>query len=171
MRPWTVRPPWLGRGRTNDFSGVDRVISAKSATLEPRRPGVVGLYLRIPITQFLVKVVSALGERTAEDVDRALFEGHDGTLGALALAPAELGALALANPVDGVDGVDLHGEDLLDRQFDFFLVRAGVDQEGVLAFVDQAVALLRDDGCNDDVARILCDGAAHLASSSEMASA
>ena len=32
-----------------DFSGVDRVISAKSATLAPRRPGVVGLYLRIPM--------------------------------------------------------------------------------------------------------------------------
>ncbi len=29
------------------FPGVDRVISAKSATDEPRRPGVVGLYLRI----------------------------------------------------------------------------------------------------------------------------
>src|SRR4029450_8689733 len=32
-----------------DVSGVDRVISAKSDTLEPRRPGVVGLYLRIDI--------------------------------------------------------------------------------------------------------------------------
>jgi hypothetical protein len=52
-------PPFLGSGRTNDFSGVDRVISVKSATLEPRRPGVVGLYLRIPIIHFLVKVVSA----------------------------------------------------------------------------------------------------------------
>jgi hypothetical protein len=28
---------------------VDRVISTKSATLEPRRPGVVGLYLRMPM--------------------------------------------------------------------------------------------------------------------------
>jgi hypothetical protein len=30
---------------------VDRVISAKSATLEPRRPGVVGLYLRIGMSE------------------------------------------------------------------------------------------------------------------------
>ena len=29
---------------------VDRVISAKSETLAPRRPGVVGLYLRIPMS-------------------------------------------------------------------------------------------------------------------------
>ena len=47
--PWTLRPPLLCSGRTSDFSGVDRVISAKSETLEPRRPGVVGLYLRIPM--------------------------------------------------------------------------------------------------------------------------
>src|SRR3954453_16745608 len=59
IRPWLLRPPFLGSGLTNDFSGVDRVISMKSATLEPRRPGVVGLYLRIPIIYFLVKVVSA----------------------------------------------------------------------------------------------------------------
>src|ERR1051325_7828378 len=47
MRPWLLRPPDLLSGRSSDFSGVDRVISAKSATDEPRRPGVVGLYLRI----------------------------------------------------------------------------------------------------------------------------
>ena len=49
MRPVLLRPPVLCSGRSNDFSGVDRVISAKSATLAPRRPGVVGLYLRIPM--------------------------------------------------------------------------------------------------------------------------
>src|SRR4051794_29873462 len=49
MRPWLLRPPFLGSGSVSDFSGVVRVISAKSATLEPRRPGVVGLYLRIAI--------------------------------------------------------------------------------------------------------------------------
>ena len=49
IRPWALRPPFLGSGASSDFSGVDRVISAKSATLEPRRPGVVGLYLRIAI--------------------------------------------------------------------------------------------------------------------------
>src|SRR4029078_1226518 len=49
IRPWALRPPFFGSGASSDFSGVDRVISAKSATLEPRRPGVVGLYLRIAI--------------------------------------------------------------------------------------------------------------------------
>src|SRR3954466_15960438 len=47
IRPWVLRPPGLGSGRVSDFSGVVRVISTKSATEEPRRPGVVGLYLRI----------------------------------------------------------------------------------------------------------------------------
>src|SRR5918998_2631616 len=69
IRPWALRPPFFGSGASSDFSGVDRVISAKSATLEPRRPGVVGLYLRIPMCHFLVKVVSPLGGRPAEDVD------------------------------------------------------------------------------------------------------
>jgi len=47
--PELFRPPVLGFGTTSDFSGVDRVSSTKSATLLPRRPGVVGLYLRIPM--------------------------------------------------------------------------------------------------------------------------
>ena len=51
IRPWLLRPPFLGSGtRVSDFSGVVRVISTKSATDEPRRPGVVGLYLRIAIS-------------------------------------------------------------------------------------------------------------------------
>jgi len=54
MRPDELRPPFFGSGSTSDFSGVVRVISTKSATLEPRRPGVVGLYLRIPMVYFLI---------------------------------------------------------------------------------------------------------------------
>src|SRR6478672_12238141 len=53
MRPWLLRPPFLGSGRVSDFSGVVRVISTKSATDEPRRPGVVGLYLRIAMSSVL----------------------------------------------------------------------------------------------------------------------
>ena len=48
-RPALLRPPLDVSGRTSDFSGADRVTSTKSATLAPRRPGVVGLYLRIPM--------------------------------------------------------------------------------------------------------------------------
>ena len=47
IRPCTFRPPRPFSGRTSDFSGSDRVTSEKSAPLAPRRPGVVGLYLRI----------------------------------------------------------------------------------------------------------------------------
>src|SRR5687768_12556191 len=74
-RPWTLRPPLLCSGRTSDFSGESRVISAKSATLEPRRPGVVGLYLRIPM-------VAPSARPAAEDVDRValLGERHDRAL-------------------------------------------------------------------------------------------
>src|ERR671938_1580568 len=61
MRPWTLRPPFLGSGASSDFSGVDRVISAKSATLEPRRPGVVGLYLRIAIADSVLYLWSVEG--------------------------------------------------------------------------------------------------------------
>src|ERR1700712_1983177 len=66
MRPALLRPPVFGSGRSSDFSGVERVISAKSATDEPRRPGVVGLYLRIAILFSL----RALAD-SREDVDGA----------------------------------------------------------------------------------------------------
>jgi hypothetical protein len=65
----------LGQRRTSDFSGVLRVISTKSATLEPRRPGVVGLYLRIPMScsKMSFRNRCAYGarsaDRTSEDVD------------------------------------------------------------------------------------------------------
>jgi len=47
MRPWTLRPALLRPFLTSDFSGVPRVTSSKVDTLAPRRPGVVGLYLRM----------------------------------------------------------------------------------------------------------------------------
>src|SRR5881227_2666200 len=65
IRPWTLRPPFLGSGRTSDFSGSVRVTSTKSATLEPRRPGVVGLYLRMPI--FFVHPLSVFGRFADQD--------------------------------------------------------------------------------------------------------
>src|SRR5690348_1236180 len=112
MRPWALRPPVPCSGRISDFSGVERVISAKSETLEPRRPGVVGLYLRIPMSLNLSPGL----RRGSEQVDRlaARRQGHDRALGALALAVAGAGALALALPVGGVHRIDLDREDLLD---------------------------------------------------------
>ena len=46
MRPCTLRPALRCFFSSSDFSGVVRVISSNDETLAPRRPGVVGLYLR-----------------------------------------------------------------------------------------------------------------------------
>src|SRR5689334_15339400 len=143
--PELLRPPRPCSGRTSDFSGVSRVTSAKSATEAPRRPGVVGLYLRIGM--------SAPSADLAEDVDAvALAEGDDSALDVLALAVAEAGALALALPVQRVDVGDLDVEDLLDRDLDLGLVGQRVHLERVLVLVQQPVALLRDHGGEQDVA-------------------
>src|SRR4051812_41494752 len=81
-RPCALRPPLLCSGRSSDFSGVDRVISAKSATLEPRRPGVVGLYLRIAIVP-----LHPSADRSAEGVNAVtVSELHDRPLRVLTLA-------------------------------------------------------------------------------------
>src|SRR6476469_2165026 len=160
MRPLLLRPPLLVSGRTRDFSGVERVTSTKSATLDPRRPGVVGLYLRIPMS---VQSSASSGAGAAEDVDRALAEGDDRALGVLALADAEPRATGLALAVHGVDRVDLDAEDLLDGDLDLGLVRARVDDEGVLALVQEPVGLLGHDRRDQDVAGVLV--LAHFSSS------
>src|SRR6478609_4782983 len=160
IRPALLRPPLLLSGRTSDFSGVVRVTSTKSATDEPRRPGVVGLYLRIAMS---VCLLGRSGAR-AEDVDGTLAERDDGAPGVLALADAEAGTPRLALAVHRVDRVDLDVEDLLDGDLDLRLVRPGVDEERVLALVEKAVGLLRDDRGDEDVARVL-DVDAHLPSS------
>jgi len=43
MRPKLLRPPVLGSGSSSDFSGLLRVISAKSDTVRNRWVGVTGL--------------------------------------------------------------------------------------------------------------------------------
>src|SRR3954469_21321527 len=160
MRPWTLRPPFLGRGTSRDFSGVDRVISAKSATLEPRRPGVVGLYLRIAMS-----VSNPLADRAAEGLDTVTVSQLDHrALGRLTLTEARPGALALALTVRGVHRQHTHVEDLLDRDLDLGLVRVRVDEERVPVLVENAVALLGDHRRDDDVTRVGDRG--HLFSSS-----
>src|SRR5580693_5605972 len=150
MRPCTFRPPWPCSGRTRDFSGSLRVTSEKSAPLAPRLPGVVGLYLRIPMCS------SSYGSpglsRTTEDVDPLAFgEADDGPLGVRPLAPAEPGPAALARPVEGVHAGDLDVEHFLDGLPDLGLVRARRDDEGVLAVIGQPVALLGNHRPDQDV--------------------
>src|SRR5919202_6694086 len=50
LRPRALRPPLLVRPSTRVFSGSVFVISAKSAYVTKRRPGEVGVGLRIGIT-------------------------------------------------------------------------------------------------------------------------
>src|SRR5919112_3971526 len=151
LRSGRLWPPLLCSGRISDFSGVERVISAKSETLDPRRPGVVGLYLRMPIC-----VVSPSARPAAEHVDRPalLGERDDGALGVLALAVAGAGALALARAVQRVDAEHLDPEHLLHGDLDLCLVGVRPDDEGVLALVEQPVALLRDHRREQDVPRV-----------------
>src|SRR5260370_26795494 len=109
MRPCTFRPPREVSGRTSFFSGSARVIWAKSAPLAPRLPGVVGLYLRMPMTAEI-----SLADR-AEQVDPVpLGEADDGALGVGPLAPAVPRPAPLARPVGRVHVRDLHREDRLD---------------------------------------------------------
>src|SRR3954468_10392614 len=158
IRPWTLRPPFLGSGTSRDFSGVDRVISAKSATLEPRRPGVVGLYLRIGM------IYNPSADRAAEGLDAVTVgQLHQRALRRLAPTETGLGALALTLAVDGVHRQDPDVEDLLDRDLDLGLVRVRVDEERVPVLIENAVALLRDDRRDDDVARV--GNGRHLSSS------
>src|SRR3954466_6627062 len=159
MRPWLLRPPFLGSGLVSDFSGVVRVISTKSATDEPRRPGGVGLYLRIAMSSSSAPQARS-GDRTSEDVDAVtLGQADDRALGVLALADAPRRTARLALAVEGVHGGDLDVEHLLDRDLDLGLVRIRVDDEGVLVVVEQAVALLAHDRRDQHVAVVLVQGA------------
>src|SRR5215469_6562166 len=148
-RPWTFRPPLLCSGRTSDFSGSLRVISEKSEPLAPRRPGVVGLYLRIP-------TCVSLTNRSAEDVDPvALGQGHDRVLGVHPLAPALPGTAPLAQPIECVHAGHPDAEHLFNRHLYLRLVGVGRDDERVLALVEKAVALLRHHRPQQDVARVV----------------
>src|SRR5947207_6865209 len=161
--PCALRPPLPCNGASSDFSGVDRVTSAKSATLEPRRPGVVGLYFRIGISS----IPSA--DRAAEGLDPVAVSQLDHRpLGVLALAPTGAGALALALAVERIHGEDTDIEDLLNSDLDLGLVGIRVDQERVPVAVQFAVALLGDDRRDDHVPRV--GHRAHCSTSSSVSS-
>ena len=68
--PWLFRPPLRFFGRSRPFTGLaPGVNSAKSLTVAPRRPGVVGLYLRMPMAS-----LSAFSQLSAFSFSRQLSE-------------------------------------------------------------------------------------------------
>src|ERR1700759_2844167 len=73
IRPALLRPPLLCPGRTSDFSGVSRGTPAKSEPREPRRPGVVGLYLRIAMVAYPLLPEHIDTVARAQRDDRALL--------------------------------------------------------------------------------------------------
>src|SRR5689334_1726203 len=154
-RPALLRPPLEMSGRTSDFSGSDRVTSTKSATLAPRRPGVVGLYLRIPMSRQSLSCRSRSGDRASEDVDAlAVGDAHDRPLGVGPAAVPEARAAPLALAVERVDAGHRHAEHLLDGDLDLGLVGVRTHDERVLVLVEEPVALLRDHRREQHVARV-----------------
>src|SRR5262245_13389987 len=148
LRPWAWRPADFGLGPSSDFSGRFAVISAKSETVWKRRPGLVGLRVRMPMT------TSVLEQR-----DLARGERDDGVLD-VGLGADPVGApraAALARAVQRVDAVHLDAPDQLDGVADLRLARRRMNLEGVDPGLHQRVALFGDDRGEDDVARILHD--------------
>src|SRR5207237_7052097 len=98
------------------------------------------------------RVASPFGAENVYPV--ALGEGHDRPLGVRPLSPAVPGATALTRTVQGVHPGHLDPEHGLDCEPDLGLVGARGDDEGVLALVEQPVALLRDHRPQQDVPRV-----------------
>src|SRR5918996_3470338 len=170
MRPFALRPAFLGFGLVSDFSGLSVVTVAKSDTLMPRRAGDVGRYLRLAMCLrplgYGWRAVSHSPAWLREDVDLVAFgEGHDGALGLLALTPHEPETHPLARAVERVDLAYGHAPDCLDSLLDLRLVGGGMHDERVAAVVEQRVALLADDRFDDHVVWAL-----HAAPSSSVSS-
>src|SRR5213083_816648 len=146
LRPLTLRPPDFLRPSVSDFSGVDFVISAKSEYVTKRRPGLVGLGLRIGMCLALA-LESLQGLEDRDGV--ALAHLHDRLLPRPGLARRVAAPLGLGLDGRGAHVDDLHVEQRLDRLADLRLVRVVVDAERVLAQRRQHVALLADDRADD----------------------
>src|SRR5829696_5178863 len=147
LRPWALRPPDLRRPSTSDFSGSVFVTSEKSGYVENRRPGLVGLGLRMAMLLLLaLEALQALEDR--DGVARAHLD--DGLLPGPRAAGGEAAALGLGLDRHRADLDHLDVEELLDGLADLGLVRVGVDPERVLVVRREHVALLADDRADDD---------------------
>src|SRR5579884_1415189 len=150
--PWLLRPPFLGMGRKSDFSGffLRSVMSEKSLTEPCRRPGVVGLYWRIPILHLrfplsLVSLVSLLSLEKTQGTLRtlrsaALEELNHRTVrkqrddGLLPIGhPPHLKSIAplLSQAILCPHLGDADAKQFLNRRLDFRLGRPGIDLERI----------------------------------------
>src|SRR3954452_17840774 len=119
LRPWALRPPDLVRPSTSPFSGSLRVTSAKSGYVEKRRPGLVGLGLRIGMLRLLLEALQALEDRDL--VARAHLD--DRLLPGPRAAGGQPAALGLGPHRRGADLDHLDVEQRLDSLADLRLVR------------------------------------------------
>src|SRR5579863_4671157 len=120
MWPMLLRPPVDLSGRSSDFSGFERVISSKVETDIPRRPGDVGLYVRIGMILILPPLSSpcpvlvrslrlergnalAVGQRDNRLLPGSRLFAHDPLAGAH--------RARLARHRDGVDVDHLHARE------------------------------------------------------------
>src|SRR3954447_7627114 len=150
LRPLALRPPDFLRPSTSVRSGLVFVISAKSGYETKRRPGDVGLGLRMGIGLRLLEAVEALEDRdglTRRHLDDRLLPGPRAARG----LAAALG-LGLHRHRADLDDVDV--EERLDGLADLRLVGVRVDPERVLLRGREHVGLLADDRADDDLAGV-----------------
>src|SRR3954451_5605293 len=150
LRPCALRPPDFFRPSTRLFSGSDFVISAKSGYETKRRPGLVGLGLRIGMGLALLEALEALEDR--DGLPRRHL--HDRLLPGPSATGRIAAALGLGLHRHRADLDDVDVEELLDGLADLGLVRVGVDAEGVAVRRREDVGLLGDDGADDALAGV-----------------
>ena len=134
-----------GFGLSSDFSGLSRVISAKSETVWNRRPGLVGLRLR---TGIVSSRRSRCGRPRRERRLPASASGRVPNVPLLRLRlrlPLRLSVFTLVTFTPKI---------VLDGVLDLDLVRVRRDDERVDVLVEGCVRLLRHDGPDDDVAGV-----------------
>src|SRR5919107_391677 len=150
LRPLALRPPDFFRPSTSVRSGSVFVISAKSGYETKRRPGLVGLGLRMGIGLRLLEALEALEDR--DGLTRRHL--HDRLLPRARRAARVAAALRLALDGHRADLDDVDVEQLLDGLADLRLVRARVNPERVLVGGREHVGLLAHDRPDDDLAGV-----------------
>src|SRR5438445_11024355 len=160
MRPWLLRPAWVGKDSTRLFSGSWAVTSSNPLMVMKRRPGLVGL-------NFLSGILVSL-HAPEEAFDLLAFAERDDCLlpagGVAGHAPGAQVATALpahGHRIDVLDPDDLGDVLLLEGLLDVGLGCAWSDLEGVPTLRIQLVSALGDHRADYDLG---CIAGGHSAS-------